>query len=149
MIDAQQGLEQQQSKKLNTCLKHLLGWVALTAATNLFSLWRIHNGDVPLTATEPFGALVFCLAYLPTIYLGYRGFKRLFILSTLLYIQLIAYGGIVRHLLAAVTPGGLEGYASLTGVLIVAAINIYGTVGFGLAIYYAVKKVPDISASDG
>lgn len=136
-----------QQQLFHKCLRHQVIWVLLAILVNIYSLWSIHIGEKPLTSTEPFSAILLFLLFAPVIYAGNQGKVRLFALVTGLFVLLIVYGGIVRHLLALASLDKLEDYSSLTGLLVAVGINVYGVIASVWAIWCALKTVRKSSTS--
>lgn len=112
--------------KLACCLKHQLTWVLLAIFYNLVSLWSISNHGKSLSPTDPFIGILVFLLFLPVLVLGLKGNVKAYLVLSLLFWVMIAFGGVLQHVVNVFSPQGLNGYLSVSALVVGVVINTYG-----------------------
>jgi hypothetical protein len=107
---------------------HQWFWIVIAILINIYSYSRIAAGGEALTTTAPESGIFVFLVYIPFLVLGHLGKHRLYLAGTVAFVVLIALGGILKHLAAALEPNGLEAYASTFWWAVAIAVNVYGVV---------------------
>jgi len=115
-------------------LWHQGAWIVAAIAMNLYSMARIQAGETPLTTTQPAVGITLFLLYTPVVVLAFRGWCRLHLWGSVIFLIPIIAGGILAHLAAALEPGGLSAYASTIWWAAAIGVNTYGVAVSILAI---------------
>lgn len=111
---------------IQRCVFHQVVWFVLAILCNLYSLWRISQGQSPLSSTDPAQGIALFLLFVPLLWFGYQGWLKTYLVVNTLFWLMIAYGGIGLHLVNAISSGGFSAYASVWGWLLAVGVNIYG-----------------------
>jgi hypothetical protein len=105
----------------------LIYWL-LAEAYNLWSAWLIHtSGHGLIEGRDPWRSIQLLLLLIPVIYLGARGRYLAYVLINTALMLLLAYAGVVDHLLRF-WRGDLGHYSSVWAWASAIAINGFGVV---------------------
>lgn len=101
-------------------------WIALAILMNLYSYLLTLQGEPRLTSTDPLAGMIIFLCYIPLLWLGIRGWRSTYLLSTIAFLALIIASGILKHIAAFFQPNGLHEYSSSFWWAMAISLNIYG-----------------------
>lgn len=110
-------------------------YLFIAVAYNVLSIWLINTRDIGLIdGRDPTQSILSLLLLVPVIYFGFLGWNRAYLLINTALMLLIAYGGIITHLLFY-WDGDLSRYSSIWAWTSAVAINVFG-VAVGLTASY-------------
>lgn len=101
-------------------------YLLIAVGYNLLSIWLTHNQGVALIdGRDPRYSILSLMLLLPVIYLGASGRYRSYLLTNTLLVLLIAYGGVINHILYYL-DGDLSRYSSIWAWLSAIVVNAFG-----------------------
>jgi len=125
--------------KFRTLLWHQMAWFVLAIGCNLFSIWRMSQGMSPLSSTDPIQGIVIFLVFSPVLWFGLKQWYIGYLIPNVLFLSMIAYGGIALHVQNWILDSTLSQYASTESWLLVVAVNFYGVCVSVLASFAAFR----------
>lgn len=103
-------------------------WVALGLGYNALSFWRLNSGESALAPTDPLIGAVFMTICGLLILAGLKGAQVVYRIGIPILTALLAYSGLLVHLMAYAADPSIPHYASFAAWSTAILFNIYGVV---------------------